>query len=709
MNLRLIILLLLAHAGTLFGQREEVEIFLHKPCFNDSISVFSAEKLGLDLILSVHDLPSMDSIPGRATRSVLVRYSDSCVLQDAMLYQKERQEYMTLNVATNTGPVSLSKDETLLFLSNTYVGVSKDKMGIYVLYNDGNGWLIQQEFPFNSDQYSVMHPAYDQDKGRLYFSSDKGSDFFNLWYAEFDGQQFGDSIYRLDALNAPNANDVFPSVNKGKLNFSSDRKKINFLGIYEAELMGDKWRYRESPDSTFISIYDDFALNMVSDRTGVFASTRDTDGKKDELFMFRKGVDCALFPKLAHQRFVDDTDTELKEALAVIDEFKNVFGTESELTYNLNVDYIREEMNKNRMTVADFYCNLFNYIDSTSLYVMDQSMESSIKTEKLVDSIFSVVRNDLKQEIIVDSLIKIIEKRYAEVGVDLEIAEQKEILMETYAPLKALADSLVEFSDTLRKALIQRLEGLRIEKDKLPDFAQQPNGLFFAVQLGAYSNKAGPDYFSNIDEVIEVSGPTGLYHYITGYCNSIDAALKAQAQVRGVGYPDAFIVAYCDGERIPLFKAKELLASGECEPLSESREPNIDYSVVVNRPGTDKPFTVKVDPNYNKAAGAAVAIASETREGLFYTVQVGVFDKPVSSGEIQNLPNLITTLLPNGQIRYSTGHYQSESEAQDAISEAVSKGFSDAFVTAYYKGERIPLYQAKELLDKKGKGVLEKF
>ena len=227
--------------------------------------------------------------------------------------------------------------------------------------------------------------------------------------------------------------------------------------------------------------------------------------------------------------------------------------------------------------------------------------------------------------------------------------------------------------------------------------------------MGAFSEKASPSTFANLSEVVEVEGPTGLHHYITGFCNSIDAALKSQAQVRGVGYPDAFIVAYCDGERIPLFRAKELIASGECEPLAQSQEPNIDYTVMVNRPGTDKPFTVEIDPDYNKASGAVEAVASETRQGLYFTVQIGVFDSPVKSSEINDMPDLITTLLPNGQIRYSSGRFNSEAKAKAALPYAVNNGVLDAFVTAYYKGKRIPVSKARELLEEKGNGILETF
>jgi hypothetical protein len=688
---------------------QERETLLYKPCFNDTVSAFSGMKLGEDFILCIHDLVSEDSLPSKSTRSILVRAYDSCQLDEALLYHKEREEYVNINVATNNGPASISDDGTLLFLSNTYAGTSQDKMGVFVLKKSNGGWVIQNEFPFNSSDYSVMHPTYDEENERMFFTSNKNSDNFNLFYIDYDGETFGDSMIAMTDINAIDANDVFPYFHNNVLHFSSDRENYTYLNFYEAEILGGEWDVRPSPDPLFKSGYDDFSLNMVSDRTGFFATTRNTEGKKDELMIFRKRIDCSELPYFSSEKFVGDSDGQLNEALKVIEEFRNVFGTESELTYQLNVDYIKEQFENESMNVSDFYCNLFHYIDSASLIGIDATLEKSLKTEWLVDSLFNAVSNDLKQEIIVDSLIKTIEERYADIGVDLEMEEQRNALKEAFQPLKSLSDSLVTFSDTLKKALVKAIAGFTIEEEKLPDFAKKPNGLFFAIQVGALKQKASPQMFANLSEVIEVDGPTGLYHYITGFCNSIDCALKAQAQVRGVGYPDAFIVVYCDGERIPLFRAKQLIESGECEPLAESREPNIDYTVLVNRPGTDKPFTVQIDPNYNKAAGAVEAVASETREGLFYTVQIGVFDGPVSAGEIKDMPDLITTLLPNGQIRYSSGRFRSEDKANAAIPIATNNGIPDAFVTAYYKGKRVPVSKAKALLREKGDGILEKF
>ena len=72
------------------------------------------------------------------------------------------------------------------------------------------------------------------------------------------------------------------------------------------------------------------------------------------------------------------------------------------------------------------------------------------------------------------------------------------------------------------------------------------------------------------------------------------------------------------------------------------------------------------------------------------------------------IENVVSKLLPDGMIRYSTGIFQSVEAAIPMKNAAIEKGITDAFVTAYYKGERITLSEAKRLLQENGNGILEK-
>jgi hypothetical protein len=661
-------------------------------------------KFGDDLLMTVHDLPSVDSIPNKNTRSKVVFLTDSCEIMDAQLFHEEQQRYVTLNIPSNSGPVSTNKDQSLLFVCNTDIGWNGN-LGIYVLKRNGDAWSIQQEHPFNSPEYSIMHPAYDDERQRLYFSSNRESETFNLYYIDFDGETFGEQMFALDFLNSPTANDVFPFAHKNKLYYSSDRENNQTLDLFEGNILREDTR--KIIENPFNSNFDDFAYVMISERTGFFTTNRYSGGRKDERYAFRKPLNCDLLPNFDNKSLTSWDEESLDNALLVIEEFKNVYGQENELTYKLNINFLQEKLEKAQQQLQLFYCNLFQKLDTISLHSIDRSLNQSIESEQLLDSLFNMVVNDIENEILIDSLLDIIQERYEEVGLELELDEQRRELKEKFEPLKESADGLVDISDTLRKVVEEKLKGLKIDDEDLPEFARTPRGLFFAVQVGAFSKQMSPRDFANLSEVIEVPGPTELFHYIAGFHNNLDDALKSRAQIKGVGYEGAFIVAYCDGERIPIFRAKELLASGDCVPISKSQEPGIDYTVSVKRPGTDQPMDKEIDPNYNKANGAVEAEASEMKKGLFYTVQIGVYNRPALSSEIGGMTELITTLLPNGQIRYSTGQFRSAEEAESKIPMAVERGFTDAFITAYYEGKRISIERAAALLRENGEGILE--
>ena len=91
--------------------------------------------------------------------------------------------------------------------------------------------------------------------------------------------------------------------------------------------------------------------------------------------------------------------------------------------------------------------------------------------------------------------------------------------------------------------------------------------------------------------------------------------------------------------------------------------------------------------------------AVETIGGLFFTVQIGVYSRDIPHSVLFNLDPLVTKKTAENQFRYSTGTFNSVGEATTRKDEIVKIGVQDAFVTAYYQGERISIDKAQELLD----------
>ena len=246
---------------------------------------------------------------------------------------------------------------------------------------------------------------------------------------------------------------------------------------------------------------------------------------------------------------------------------------------------------------------------------------------------------------------------------------------------------------------------------KIPVNLKAPSGLVYRVQVGAFAKPIREDLFKEFTPVTGEKLDNGITRYMAGYFGKRDKVLEAQQQIRALGYKDAFVVAYCDGVRITLAEARQLEETGACVAKDQQQlVMEVVENTIAALPADSvvKYKSVVKPSDYNKSPGAAPAAAVEERLGLFYTVQVGVYNKPVPSTQLKDISPLITKRLPNGQIRYSSGMFHSVDAARPKKADAVQRGITDAFITAYYKGERISLEEAKRLLTTNGPVILEK-
>ena len=245
------------------------------------------------------------------------------------------------------------------------------------------------------------------------------------------------------------------------------------------------------------------------------------------------------------------------------------------------------------------------------------------------------------------------------------------------------------------------------DENPIPLSEEKPGGLVYRVQIGAFSKPVPNETFNDFSPVSGEQVRPGLIRYMAGFFGSRNSATTARNSIRELGYNDAFVVAYCDGERVPLYRAEQLIASGACVPSIETPD-NPIVSVDSADGGSQSSFEKELDEYaYNKAPGAAEAETAETKLGLYYTVQVGVYNTPVSADVLYNVSPLVTKRLDNGQIRYSSGVFKDIPAAREKRVQVIDKGITDAFITAYYKGERITISEAQKIIDQEGQEVFE--
>jgi cell division protein FtsN len=197
----------------------------------------------------------------------------------------------------------------------------------------------------------------------------------------------------------------------------------------------------------------------------------------------------------------------------------------------------------------------------------------------------------------------------------------------------------------------------------------------YKVQIGAFRNPIQQDVFKGISPIIGERNNAGFTRYSAGEFNNLSSADNAKGRIQSLGYRDAFVVAYYNGKRITIAQAQALERGENIAATNNNNNP---------APSLNRPIT-----NQFIKQGPIEINAVENMRGAFYTIQVGVFSKPVTSAEIFNITPLQQENLSNGLYRYTTGKFNNLNDAEQAKNEARTIGIADAFITAYRDGQRV--------------------
>lgn len=273
-------------------------------------------------------------------------------------------------------------------------------------------------------------------------------------------------------------------------------------------------------------------------------------------------------------------------------------------------------------------------------------------------------------------------------------------------------------------------EGVAKRSGPIAVDAPMPQGVVFKVQIGAFRKALGEEAFSDMTPVTGEHTGNGLIRYTAGMFTSAESATKASQQVRERGYRDAFVVAYQDGKRIPLQQARRLVQGLSPVPGPDEQPIAARPPAVITPPAAQPPVTAPAEeavlasypasaeqvlaafrpaPDataYYNDPSAAPAKQVETIRGLFFTVQVGVYSKPTALDRLFNITPLNSERTETGKIRYTTGIFLDLDRAKARKEGTVALGVTDAFVTAYLNGKRIPMRDARALLARFGTAVL---
>ncbi len=212
---------------------------------------------------------------------------------------KPQEFSINLNSQVHEGPVSFNRSWDKLYFTrnNMNKGVRQsDKKGISHLkiYEATKGkfdWENVRELPFNSDEYSCMHPTLSPDGNRLYFSSDMPGGYgkFDLYMSERVGDAWSLPINLGPDINTA-GNEVFPFMHEsGILFFSSDgHKGMGGLDLFMVNISGSKWSKVSNLGQPLNSPRDDFGFILNPEGTlGFLSSDRAGGYGKDDIYQVR--------------------------------------------------------------------------------------------------------------------------------------------------------------------------------------------------------------------------------------------------------------------------------------------------------------------------------------------------------------------------------------------------------------------------------------
>lgn len=200
------------------------------------------------------------------------------------------------NGSLNEGPVCFSRDNHTVFQTrnnneNGVVKSNKSGKSTLKIYesHDGKYWSRPVELPFDSDDYSCMHPSLSADGSKLFFSSDMPGGYggFDLYYTERIGDSWGAPV-NLGPLINTEKQEIFPFISRSGTLFFTSNGRANTLGGLDIYYVNNPLNNPEeivNLGDQINSDADDMGFIIDDDgKHGFFSSNRSQGSGKDDIY-----------------------------------------------------------------------------------------------------------------------------------------------------------------------------------------------------------------------------------------------------------------------------------------------------------------------------------------------------------------------------------------------------------------------------------------
>ncbi|MDX6187710.1 OmpA family protein, partial [Flavobacterium sp. Fl-77] len=293
-------------------------------------------------------------------------------------------------------PVFTKDGNTMYFTRNNFLagkrGKDDKKVTLLKLYKAElvkDKWINVVELPFNSDQYSIAHPALSVDEKKLFFASDMpgGQGQSDLYSVTINnGGTFGKPENLGPVINTE-GRETFPFISgDNELYFASDgRPGLGGLDIFVAKIKDDAgFGVVQNIGEPVNTKFDDFSFIIdPASRKGFFSSNKSGGIGSDDIYKFTetRRLDCNK--KLSGVVVDSQTNLTLSDAKVILldSNFQQILEvvTDKEGRYTFEVT-----CNKNyyiRVLKQDFetHESEIKIGSSKEKYELDVKLEKQIK------------------------------------------------------------------------------------------------------------------------------------------------------------------------------------------------------------------------------------------------------------------------------------------------------------------------------------------
>lgn len=236
------------------------------------------------------------------------------------------------------------------------------------------------------------------------------------------------------------------------------------------------------------------------------------------------------------------------------------------------------------------------------------------------------------------------------------------------------------------------------------------SGLVFKVQIGAFYKPVSEENFREFTPITYLRIPGSKYvRYYAGKFSQFSVANKAKNIIRTKkGYADAFVVAFYNGQKVSVSKARQL-EKGDQNVLAEMEQlvKTATENGEITSNGVSNGNTTSNTTNNTSSQNSTTISSTTVPNSLFFTVQIGALRTNTPGNLFNGINDVYSAPQFGGFVRFNSGKFSSRAAASGALA-SIRNVIPDAFVVAYYKGSRISLTEAQKLLSQYGNDILIK-